>query len=93
MDYLVIGAEQEGIATWEKLGLSDSDRLTVEDPVVVLDSSLVESGIAPISEAVRVHPQGWPAEALQPWMKRSETTDPKWLSEMVDPADRTDEQA
>lgn len=93
LDYLVIGAEQEGISTWEKLGLSGSDRLTVEDPVVVLDSSLVESGIAPILEAVRVHPQGWPAEALQPWMKRSETTNPKWLSEMVDPADRTDEQA
>lgn len=71
-------------------GLTADDALDIQDPVVVLDRTLKEHAIVPLAEAVRINPQGWPAEALQPWMARAVVdAAPGWVKEMVEPRDRT----
>lgn len=72
-------------------GITADDLLDVQDPVVVFDQTLKEAGIAPITEAVRINLQGWPAGALQPWMRREDASQgPSWMREMVEPRDRTE---
>jgi hypothetical protein len=70
-------------------GLTADDALNIQDPVVVLDRTLREAAIVPLADAVRINPQGWPAEALQPWMARAiVNAAPGWVQEMVEPHDR-----
>jgi CheY-like chemotaxis protein len=87
LNYLTLKADQDGVSTAKMIGASEDDLLKIVDPVVVLDQTLCEDGISPVSEAVRVQPPGWPSEAIQPWMKRTDTAARRWLTEMVDVSD------
>ena len=55
--------------------------------VVICNEDLQEVDIAPIAEAIQVHPPGWPAEALEPWMLRAEVERDPVLKAMADPTD------
>lgn len=83
-------AESEARQLTSIAGLTADDALNIQDPVVVLDRTLKEYDIVPLADAVRINPQGWPAEALQPWMTRADANvAPAWVQEMVEPRDRT----
>jgi hypothetical protein len=55
--------------------------------VVTCDEDLLEVSIRPIAEAIQIHPPGWPAEALEPWMLREEVERDPVLKAMADPTD------
>jgi hypothetical protein len=55
--------------------------------VVICNEDLVGTHIGTIDEAIQVHPPGWPAEALEPWMMRAEVKADPVLSAMADPND------
>ncbi|MBM7487720.1 hypothetical protein ACVWWI_006723 [Bradyrhizobium sp. USDA 3686] len=55
--------------------------------VVICDEDLLESEIGTIEEAIQVHPPGWPAEALEPWMLKAEVKADPVLTAMADPND------
>lgn len=55
--------------------------------VVIVDEDLLEIQIASISEAIQIHPPGWPAEALEPWMLRKDVEGDAVLKAMADPND------
>jgi hypothetical protein len=91
LDDFMARAETEDRKLTDIPGLTAADALDIQDPVVVLDRTLKEHGIVPLADAVRVNPQGWPAEALQPWMGREESGQaPPWVQEMVEPMDRAE---
>jgi hypothetical protein len=46
-----------------------------------------EDSIRPVGELVQLHPPGWPAEAMEPWLPRSEVEKDRTLSAMCDPSD------
>lgn len=71
----------------ELLGLTPDDVIGSDDYVVVYDASLKEVGIDTLENAVRVIPRGWPAEAIQPWMRKVEANGSDWLKAMVQPED------
>jgi hypothetical protein len=62
-------------------------RSAIRDAVVVWNDDLLEEDRVPIDEAVQVHLPGWPAEAFEPWMKRTEIASHEVLASFVDPAD------
>lgn len=89
LDRLVADTEASGKGLHEQLGIDAGDLLDFDDPVVAFDATLVEVGVVSASTAVRINPQGWPAECMQPWMKREDVAAaPRWMQEMVDPMDR-----
>ncbi|MGY3442748.1 hypothetical protein [Bradyrhizobium sp. USDA 4473] len=55
--------------------------------VVIWDDDLLESDIGSIEEAIQVHPPGWPAEALEPWMLKADVKADPVLTAMADPND------
>lgn len=55
--------------------------------VVIFNEDLLETGIGAIEEAIQVHPPGWPAEALEPWMLKAEVKADPVLTAMADPND------
>jgi hypothetical protein len=55
--------------------------------VVTWTPTFVESEIISIDDAVQLHPPGWPAEALDPWLSRADTEGDKVLQAMVEVAD------
>jgi hypothetical protein len=59
----------------------------IRDAVVVWNDDLVEEDVAPIDEAVQIHLPGWPAEAFEPWMKRTEVAKDEVMASFVDAAD------
>jgi hypothetical protein len=59
----------------------------IRDAVVVWSDDLVEEDVAPIDEAVQIHLPGWPAEAFEPWMKRTEVAKDEVMASFVDAAD------
>lgn len=61
--------------------------LDLQDPVVVWTEDLIEQQIAPIDSAVQLHPPGWPAEAIEPWVLRSDVDADPILKSMLDPID------
>lgn len=50
-------------------------------------ADFVGSQIVSIEEAIQVHPPGWPAEAIEPWMLRAEVRSDPILKAMADPND------
>jgi hypothetical protein len=46
-----------------------------------------EDSIQPIEKLVQLHPPGWPAEAMEPWMLKSEVKEDRTLTAMCDPSD------
>jgi hypothetical protein len=59
----------------------------IRDAVVVWNDDLIEEDVTPIDEAVQVHLPGWPAEAFEPWMKRTEVAKDEVMASFVDAAD------
>lgn len=55
--------------------------------VVLCDEDFIETEIGPIADAIQLHPPGWPAEALEPWMIRDEVDRDPVLRAMADPTD------
>jgi hypothetical protein len=53
--------------------------------VVACDEDFLESEIVGIDSAIQLHPPGWPAEALEPWMKKDDVLRDKILMSMADP--------
>ncbi|WP_332767769.1 hypothetical protein [Phenylobacterium sp.] len=62
--------------------------LADNDMVVTWNDDFTECDVVPIADAVEVHPPGWPANALEPWMRRDEVQGDKILEALVDPDDR-----
>jgi hypothetical protein len=54
---------------------------------VMFNEDLLETAIGTIEEAIQVHPPGWPAEALEPWMRKAEVKADPVLMAMADPND------
>lgn len=79
-----LGGFQQALDEMAGTGLQP---LAPSEQVVVLNSDLEEEGLAPIVEAVEIHPPGWPAEALRPWMRRDEVVNDAAARSMTDPAD------
>jgi hypothetical protein len=51
--------------------------LPARETVVVVNADLEEDGLAALEEAVQIYPPGWPSEAVDPWIRRTEVeTDP-----------------
>ncbi|MGY3487947.1 hypothetical protein ACVW1C_005830 [Bradyrhizobium sp. USDA 4011] len=46
-----------------------------------------EDSIRPVDQLVQLHPPGWPAEAMEPWLPRSEIERDRTLRAMCDPSD------
>jgi hypothetical protein len=59
--------------------------LASQETVVVVNSDLEELALAPLGDAVQVHPPGWPSEAADPWMLREEVEADPVAKTMVDP--------
>lgn len=68
-------------------GVDFGQLLPPSSHVVVCNEDLIEVEVTPIGEAIQVHPPGWPAEAIEPWMRRSEIERDPVLKAMVDPND------
>jgi hypothetical protein len=68
-------------------GEGELHRSPIPDAVVVWSDDLVEEAVAPIDEAVQIHLPGWPAEAFEPWMKRTEVAKDEVMASFVDAAD------
>ncbi|MDR6789246.1 CheY-like chemotaxis protein [Sphingomonas sp. BE138] len=56
--------------------------------VVGHDPDLREDEFIDLDDAVQLHPPGWPAEAIEPWIRRSEAQKEPLIWAMVDPADK-----
>lgn len=57
------------------------------DQVVVLDIDLEEVGLARLDEAAQIHPPGWPAEAVEPWMRLDVIASEPLAQAMIDSSD------
>ncbi|WP_375157267.1 hypothetical protein [Bradyrhizobium sp. RDT46] len=68
-------------------GFEISETKSSSSHVVVCNEDFVGSQIVSIEEAIQVHPPGWPAEALEPWMLRAEVRSDPILKAMADPND------
>jgi hypothetical protein len=55
--------------------------------VVICNEDLLVVQIGTIDDAIQVHPPGWPAESLEPWMMRAEVQVDPVLRAMADPND------
>lgn len=55
--------------------------------VVVWNSDFQEAGTSPLELAIPLHPPGWPAEALEPWVLREEVEKDPVLLAMADAID------
>jgi len=55
--------------------------------VVIWTDDFREDAIVPTNKAVQLHPPGWPAEALEPWMLKAEVENDPVLKAMCDPSD------
>jgi hypothetical protein len=55
--------------------------------VVCWTEDFREGDIVPIDQAVQLHPPGWPAEALEPWVSKEEVARDPILTAMSDPVD------
>jgi hypothetical protein len=55
--------------------------------VVVWDEDFELYDIVPVGDAIQLHPPGWPAEALEPWMLTDDVRGDSILRAMSDPAD------
>lgn len=62
-------------------------RTTAGADVVIWDSELREVGIVPIEKATQLHPPGWPADALSPWIATEQLAGDPVLSAMAEPLD------
>jgi len=79
-----LGGFQQALDAFAGNGLQP---LTPPEKVVVVNSDLEEEGLAPIAEAVEIHPPGWPAEALELWMRRDEVVNDAVARTMVNPVE------
>jgi hypothetical protein len=55
--------------------------------VVTWTPKFTENEIASIEDAVQLHPPGWPAEALDPWLLKADAANDKVLQAMIEIAD------
>jgi hypothetical protein len=55
--------------------------------VVTWTPAFIESKIEPIEDSVQLRPPGWPAEALEPWVVKSDVENDEVLQAMVEAAD------
>lgn len=55
--------------------------------VVTWTPELLENEISPIEDAAQLRPPGWPAEALDPWILKSELHNDAILQSMIDTTD------
>ena len=62
--------------------------VSTRDSVVVWDVDFREVGVAPVVDAVQVLARGWPREAMDPWMRRSDIEGDEVFEAMLDPMDR-----
>jgi hypothetical protein len=56
--------------------------------VVGHDPDLNETEFIELDDAVQLHPPGWPAESIEPWIRRSEAQKEPLIWAMVNPADK-----
>lgn len=87
LDSLLSEMVDEAAPIYQLLGLESQDVIGSDDYVVVYDATLKEVDIEALENAVRVIPRGWPAEAIQPWMRKAEANGTDWLKAMVQPED------
>ncbi|TBB95936.1 hypothetical protein ELH39_01045 [Rhizobium ruizarguesonis] len=87
IDSLLSEMMDDAAPIYELLGLNIEDVIGSDDYVVVYDATLKEVGLEALDEAVRIIPRGWPAEAIQPWMRKVEAKGTDWLKAMVQPED------
>lgn len=71
-----------------KLVGEDVRTLDGAEKVVVVDLDFKEAGLEEISRAYQIHPPGWPAEAIEPWMRRELVEREPSVLAMLDPDDR-----
>lgn len=76
-------------AAWASLapGTSLGELRPTSTRVVAWTPTFTEHEIIPIDNAVQLHPPGWPAEALDPWLAESDTKNDKVLQAMIEAAD------
>lgn len=67
--------------------------LQSSDKVVVVDADFREIGIADVESAAQLHPPGWPAEAIEPWMQKSDLEIEPLMRAMLAPSDRLPDEA
>jgi hypothetical protein len=70
-------------------GISTTKMLPSSTRVVVWNQDFAEKDIVSIEDAVQLHPPGWPAEAIEPWMLKADIRGDPILEAMVDPLDRS----
>jgi hypothetical protein len=61
--------------------------MPVSSHAVVWTDDFREKSICSIADLVQLHPPGWPAEAMEPWMLKSEVQKDPTLKAMCDPFD------
>lgn len=62
--------------------------LESSDKVVVVDADLNECAIVDVELAAQLHPPGWPAEAIEPWMTKADLAIEPLMRAMLAPSDR-----
>jgi hypothetical protein len=95
IDYLVWSFDQETEKITDRRqalralapGLPDEQLASSSEHVVVWTPDLREDKIAPIDDAAQLHPPGWPAEALDPWILKEELENDAVLQAMIEVAD------
>jgi hypothetical protein len=55
--------------------------------VVTWTPDLLEGAISSIDDAVQLHPPGWTAEALDPWILRADAENDSVVQAMIEAAD------
>jgi hypothetical protein len=75
-------------AALEELAGPNLRVLEGSEQVVVVDMDFKEEGLAEIEQSVQLHPPGWPAEAVEPWMRRDLAAREPLVQSMLDPSDR-----
>jgi hypothetical protein len=84
-------AERGDLAkVWAEIapGLAIEPQAPSSSRVVVWSPDFLETDIIPMTDAVQLHPPGWPAEAMEPWMRRDDVRADPVLEAMIDPLDR-----
>ncbi len=95
IDYLVWKLDQEAVAQNDRLqalkklalGLEVNNLTSSSTHVVVWSPDLLEEDVASIEEAAQLHPPGWPAEALDPWILKDDLENDEILRAMIEQSD------